>query len=208
MTKKFIAEQVLLKLKGFPSIADKVKIFDLYPIINQAANTLLKAQYVNGLALDEIIPDNSIITTYPAVPISPFGESYSTFTLPATPISLPRNMGVWAISVYEDFRELVIPLRSGQFYFLKSMELINDITGLYYEVNGRKVTLFRNVTDFGFTEAYVKLMVMDFSQYADTETLPLPPEIESIIIQQVLQIYSPTPETLRISDPYQVKQKV
>jgi hypothetical protein len=209
-SKYSLAEQVLLKIKsGFPDIASGVKIFDLMAAVGQKANQALKYQYVTEtLASGERIPNNTILATYQNLPITSYGLLKSKFTLPIAPISLPRNMGLFAVSIYEDFRDEAIPIQSGQAYLMKSMDLLNDLLGLTYSLNGMEVVFEKNVILYGFTVAYVKEYVMSMENYGDKDVLPIPAELEGLIVDEVFKVFAGLPETLRVSDTFQPQQKV
>lgn len=208
MTKKFLADQVLLKLgSGYPDIAQNIKIFDVIAAVGQVANSLLKAQYVSDiLGSGERVPNNLVIAEYPPIDIKLYGDNKSYFMLPATPISLPRNMGVFAVSLFPDFSDEVIPIQAGQGYFLKDMDILDS--ELLYEPSGNRINLSRNVLAHGYTKAYVKLAILDISLYDENVNLPLPADFENPIINTVYQMFAPIPQTVRVTDGFQPQQKV
>lgn len=209
-SKRSLADQILLKLQsGFPDIASGVKIFDVIEAVGQKANAALKYQYVSEtLASGERIPNNTVLATYSNLPITSYGLMKSKFTLPATPIALPRNMGVFAVSVYDDFREEAIPIQSGQSYLMKELDLVNDLLGLTYSLNGSDVVFDKNTLLYGFNVAYVKLYILSLEAYGDYDKLPLPIDIEHMVVDEVYKTFAGIPQVVRVSDAYQPQQKI
>jgi len=116
-------------------------------------------------------------------------------TLPAMPLNLPMGQGVWRIydpkSPYVSF----IPLTAGGF------DLVNSVshTGLNTVVDGENCYEWFNYKTIKFNKAVsalpstlsVQLVVADMDQLGPTDLLPIPPESENDVIQEVLKIIRP-----------------
>lgn len=116
---------------------------------------------------------------------------YSKATLPVQPMNLPRGMGIWRITNPDDPFVSFIPVQPGE------MALVNWIThtgmneiikGLIaYEWAGKTITFNRLSTTMPST-VDLHLIVVDPDSLAETDLLPIPPEIEQDVIQDVLAI--------------------
>jgi hypothetical protein len=101
-TKKILVEQCLRRIKaGNPSIASNVHEAEVEKAIEQQVNFLLRPQYFETLQTGEgSIPEGCVMVTYTGVPVTSYRDK-SKCTLPAIPVRLPKNMGVWHIAASE-----------------------------------------------------------------------------------------------------------
>lgn len=190
-----LAEECLRLISGGDiQAATNITLNEMKISIGQVCNTLLKAEYfqVNG-KLKETIPNGSMLATYDGiVPVSTTNGK-SKATLPAKPVKLPRNMGIWSVYLTDDPDNEFIPLQMGQSNLIKSQAMINDILGqIGYEQKGG--------LDIGFTKdlplifpgktVSIRLAIMDISQYDDYTILPLLPEMEWAIKNEIVKLYS------------------
>jgi len=97
-SKRKLAEQVLYRLYGGVNTSSSpVQIEDVYEAINQKINALIKAEVFSvTLASGDTIPEGLMTATYENIPVVPYGKR-SKAILPAMPVRLPRNMGVFEI---------------------------------------------------------------------------------------------------------------
>ena len=98
-SKYLLAEQVSNLLKGGDrSASTSVELPVIIKLIEQLINQNLKVDYFNThLAAGETIPDGLVLANYEKVAVEVYKKNYSRAKLPAIPISLPRNMGVFAV---------------------------------------------------------------------------------------------------------------
>ena len=125
-------------------------------------------------------------------------DGKSQATLPIKPMKLPRNMGVWAVypkyttdGNYEYDKEF-IPLQMGQGGLIKSQPLLSDLLNqVGYECFGDKLFFTKDIKSlFPDIVLAMRLAVMDISQYGDWDILPLLPEHEMAIKQEVIKLFS------------------
>lgn len=183
-TKKIISEQVLFRLKGgYPSVASSVQEEDVWKATEQLCNSLFKLeQFQSNLPSGETIPMGLCLAEY-TVPVS---TNYSV--LPVMPVSLPRNLGVYHISKTDSPNDPFIPIQTGQFSFVKDQPLINDLLGqVGYEVVGNKI---KYTSEPGVDSVLMRLVVMDISQYSETDMLPVPSDIEEMIVEKLVEKFS------------------
>jgi len=186
--------------------ASNVNIARVKIAIGQVINAILKVDYMSSnLALGEIIPNGTVLGWYENIAVSTWNGK-SKCTLPIKPIKLPRNMGIWAIYPrYEtngnyEFDKEYIPLQMGQGALIKSQPLLNDLLGqVGYENFGNEVIFTKDVKSlFPDMVVAMRLAIMDISLYDDYDPLPILPEQEFEVKNQVIKFFTqePTPDML------------
>lgn len=206
-----LAEEIQLVLSGgVVSNAFNPSIDELKISVAQVANTLFKIDYystnLGNAEFKEVIPNGAAIGTYEGITVEQYGE-VSKATLPAMPLKLPRNMGVWSIYPSGHPEMEFIPLQMGQSNLLRSQVLLNDLMGqVGYETHGLDVVFTKDLTltsigSSPITSVDVKLGILDFSTYSDWDVLPLPAEQEWEIKKQVIAMYANKPTADKVVDP-------
>lgn len=192
VTKGRLAEEILLLLSGGRiGNATKYHPNEIKISLCQVCNQLLKLEYMNTLPLGDMIPNGAAIATYENILVTQWSNT-SRITLPALPLRLPRNMGVYQIFSQSDYFSEFIPLQLGEASLIRSQGLVSNLSGyIGYETAGMDVIFTQDVT-IPNTPVYltVRLVILDFSQYGDYDPLPIPPEMEWQIKQEVLKLYS------------------
>ncbi len=203
-TRYSLAEQVWLKLYGgAPKNSSPVQAEDIMLAVGQQANFMLKAQHFSDMALGENAPSNLMIATYPKVTLTSYGGKRAKCTLPAMPVQLIRNMGIWQVSTSEFFDCLLIPIMSGQFDLLRGQSIISDLMGQCgYEIDGMQLTTTKDLTIDNVTGLYIKLLVTDISTLSDYAPLPIPADMEGVIIDAVYKSFLPVQAPVRVVDAY------
>jgi hypothetical protein len=102
--------------------------------------------------------------------------------LPAYPIHLPQDMGVW--SVVSSAGLAYIPITTAAWDLLGSLDeaLLEDSVGFYVE--GRKVMF----TDQPSPTVKVKLLIIDPALLGENDPYPVPPEYEATVLQRALEL--------------------
>lgn len=212
-TKRKISQQVLYRVNGgTTNVNSAVQEEDVIEALGQIVNTLFKTQHFNvTLQLGDTVPDGAMIATYGPIAVTTLGGHKSQCLLPVMPVSLPRGMGVFEVSPYEDFRTLYIPILAGQSELLQSQALISDLLGqVGFEVYKDKIITTKDVTINNITELYMRLVVMDISQYDYWDTLPIPSDMETDIVDELIKRFSPVQSGGKVSDiisPQNMMQK-
>lgn len=192
-TKYSIAEQVQLRLQGgYPETAANVQIDDIIPAVGQKLNSLLRLQFFQTtLPSGETIPDGLMIATYDKVAVTGTGKR-ATAVLPTFPIILPRNMGIYEVSCKEDFSDLYIPIQPGQTYLLQGQPLISDLLDqVGFEVYGNKLIFSKDITLDDVKHIYIKMVVVDVSRLTDYELLPMPADMEDMVVNALFKDFAP-----------------
>lgn len=212
-----LAEEIKKLLDGGnPPLAAAVSYGEIKISIGQVCNSLLKTEYLQVNApMREVIPNGSVLGLYEGIAVTSYNGK-SKCTLPVKPLKLPRNMGVFAI--YPKYRNIdsgydldneYIPLQMGQAGLIKSQLMINDLLGqVGYEVFGNEVVFTKDIKQ-QFTEIKVamRLAIMDISQYGDYDILPILPEQEWQVKQEVWKMYSQEPIPDKLVDSSVKQQK-
>ena len=203
-TKYSLAEQISLKLYGgAPKTSSPVQMQDIILAVGQMCNALLKVEHFDALKLGENAPPNLMIATYPRVTVTTFGGKKAKCTLPAIPVGLIRNLGVWEVSLTESFDCLLIPMMAGQADLLRGQPIISDLLGQNsYELYGRELVITPDITINNNTGVYIRLLITDITTLGNYDPLPVPADMEATIVKLVYENFAPTPAPVRIVDNF------
>jgi len=194
-----LSEEILKMLSGGNiAAASNISLAEMKISICQVANQLLKTEHFSiNEKMNEKIDNGAVLGWYDGISVTSFNGK-SSAVLPIKPIKLPRNMGVFAIypkyelrDNYELDKEFV-PLQMGQAGLLKSQPMINDLMGqIGYECFGLSLVFTKDIKSmFPDVTLAMRLAILDLSQYGDYDILPLLPEHEWQIKQEVIKLYS------------------
>lgn len=204
-----LSEEIMNLLSGGAiQSASNVTINDVKISVAQVCNQLLKTEQLTiNERMGEKIPNGTTLGWYEGISVSSY-NGVSRALLPIKPIKLSRNMGIFSIypkytlnGNYE-FKKEWIPVQMGQLGLIDSQPLFNNLLGqVGYENFGMEIitnidvkALFPNVV------LAMRLAIMDISLYSDYEPLPILPEMEWQIKQQVVSLYSKEPLTDLVVD--------
>lgn len=211
-----LAEQAISLLEGGDQKASSsISFGEIKIACGQVINGLLKVDYFNvNEKIGETIPNGSVLGWYEGIEVvSSNGKSKAT--LPIKPLKLPRDMGVWAVypkyttnGNYELDNEF-IPLQMGQAGLLKSQPMINDLLGqVGRETFGMQLNFTKDIKSmYPDIVLGMWLAIMDISLYGDYDPLPILPEQEWAVIQEVVKMYSSQPSADKVVDGTVAEQK-
>jgi hypothetical protein len=99
VTKQYLYETVSALLEGgSPSVGKKFEPRTVQAFLQQAINRKLKTEYMTvTLPGDETIPEGLVLACYNDIPVTQYKNTLSRAVLPAMPINLRRNMGVFFV---------------------------------------------------------------------------------------------------------------
>jgi hypothetical protein len=205
-----ISEQCIKLIEGGTRAAGSSITFNEVKIAcGQVINSLLKTEYFSiNAKVGEVIPNGTTLGLYEDIDVVSYNGK-SKATLPIKPIKLPRNMGIYAIypkyeanGIYDLDKEF-IPLQMGQGALIKSQPLINDLMGqVGYENFSMDVIFTKDLkTLFPNIKLAMRLAIMDISLYGDYDPLPILPEQEWQVIQEVYKIYATQVVPDKLVDP-------
>lgn len=191
-------ECVKMMSGGAVQAASNISLAEIKISIGQVCNQLLKVDYFSiNEKQGELIPNGTVLGLYEDIAVTSYNGK-SKAVLPIKPIKLRRNMGIFAIypkyeprENYELDKEF-IPLQMGQGGLLKSQPMINDLMGqVGYENFGDTIVFTKDIKSlFPNIVLAMRLAIMDISEYGDFDPLPILPEMEWQIKQEVIKLYS------------------
>ncbi len=204
-----IAEQTISLIEGGGlATASSITMNEIKIAIGQSINALLKVEHFTiNEKMNEKIPNGSVVALYENIPVINYNGSCKA-VLPIKPIKLPRNIGIFGIypkytlnGNYE-FNKEWIPLQMGQSGLIQSQLLLNGLLGqVGYDNFGMDIYPTKNVKSF-FPDIVLamRLVIMDISQYGDYDPLPILPEMEMQVIQEVFKLYISQPVPDKVVD--------
>jgi len=199
-TKKKLAEGIQ---RIYARYADKENIDrsldarEVKILIEQAMNKILKAQTFERFRDGYIdIPRCNLIKYSSQNVTADASNNRSYVDLPALPISLPMDMGVWQINATTTPHAAYIPIAAQDWQVMgvgyTSGTQTDGINSSYleqqtgYYVEGKRVYFTSDISAVSTVD--IHLLVSDISQSGDNDILPLSPEYESDVIQEVLRM--------------------
>lgn len=189
-----ISEQVMSLIEGGDSPnAAKFEREEVKRFVIQVINGMLKTQHLTEeMAGGEAIPDGTILAEYDNVAVEKY-KNAARAELPAMPIKLPRNMGIYHVSRTTDIFNGFIPFGAGELQMIGEEPLLSDIMGqIGYEPRGKYIYFNKDITtndvDYRITEVYMLLAVKDLTLYGDFDLLPINSSMELEVIQATYQL--------------------
>jgi hypothetical protein len=182
-TRNKITEQVeRLYMRSFDreDLKPKIERREVALIIDEAANELLSLEQRAATRVGIVDVPTCMIARYTAqsaTQVTPF-----TATLPAYPIQLPLDMGVWSIKssagtayipIKTDFWDLIGGLDEG---------LLEDQVGFY--VRGRTITFTRIPT----ATVDIELLIVDPALLGEFDPYPIPVDMELKVVERALAL--------------------
>lgn len=210
ITKRIISDEILFKLSaGYPDVSFQTQKQDIWAAIDNEINSMCKMEYfTQSLPTGETIPTNLNLATYTDIPINSYlNGQKSICTLPVMPISLPRNIGVYeitiAVSLGIPFVSQFIPLQAGQSRLLSTDTLLNDLMGdVGYEVVGSKVIFTKDITFYTISKVDMRLVVFEISNYSETDMLPITADKRTQLVDTLYTKFSPIQPTIDVNSNY------
>lgn len=197
MTTKYILAEQIQRLyarfvdKDNPS--DVIDLREIKLILNQSINKVLKLQVAESFKAGLVDVPKCNLLEYTCTVTAETGNNRSYITLPAIPLTLPMDMGIWSIAAANGAMTPYIPIPAQDVLVFQGANLSYLEGKIGYYLQGKKVYFTKNITltaNGSVTSVIVNLLVSDFSTLSDTDPLPISPEVESTIIEDVLQIIS------------------
>ena len=189
-----LSEEILKMLSGGNiQLAGNVSQNEIKIAIGQVCNQLLKVeQFSVNEKMGETIPNGSVLATYEGIVPYAWVTGKSKALLPIKPIKLKRNIGIFSVYFTNDPDNEFIPLQMGQRSLLNSQLQINELLGqIGYENKGLELQFNKDLVSlFAGETLTIELVIMDVSQYGDFDPLPILPEMEWQIKQEVVKLYS------------------
>lgn len=208
-TKGKLGEQIKrLHKAGMPSHPG-LKDEEYFELIGQVVNQLLKVEHFSmDLGNGESIPPGSVMAHYSEIAVEQW-KNRSRIELPAMPVRLPRNLGVFRIAPTDDPTAQYIPIPAGQSGFIAKIKVMNELLGqVGYEVLGNYAVFTRDLTSEDIESVDVDLIVMDVSSLGAYDMLPIAPDMELQVITEVLKLIGIEPVPDKVIDPGSEPSKI
>lgn len=195
-TKNILAEQIQRLYARFldkDNPSDVIDLREVKLLINQSINKVLKLQVADSFKAGMVDVPKCNLIEYTCAVTAETGNNRSYITLPAIPLTLPMDMGIWSIAAATGAMTPYIPIPAQDVLVFQGANLSYLEGKIGYYLQGKKVYFTKNITltaNGTVTSVVVNLLVSDFGVITDTEALPISPEVESAIIDDVLQIIS------------------
>ena len=150
----------------------------------------------------DVAPTGAILTNQPSNTESEFFTNFTSttytitnaslgcLTLPAQPVSLPDNMGIW--SVYSDPLDPFIPLPVhgvGLMNRITHTNLANAFDNVNtYRIENNKKLVFNQLSSALPDQLTVQLAIVDVEVLGELDLLPVPADMEEQVIVSTLQL--------------------
>lgn len=181
-TLKKLSEQVQrVYTRGIDTnnIRPNIRFGEVKHLIVQAINETLSVATQQSTNINGIDIPHSLIATYSGRTVTS-----GVLDLPAYPIRLPRDMGVW--EVYNG-STTYIPVSSMHRQLIKSDTSVYGLENqLGYYVEGNKITF--TDTANAPVSVDVKLLIADIDTIGDDDALPVPSDMELTIVERVVNL--------------------
>jgi len=196
ITKNILSEQIQRIYARFidkENLSDVIDTREINLIMNQSINKVLKLQVADSFKAGLVDVPKCNLLEYTCAVTADAGNNRSYITLPAIPLTLPMDMGIWSIAAATGAMTPYIPIPAQDVLVFQGANLSYLEGKIGYYLQGKRVYFTKNITltaNGTVTSVVVNLLVMDFSQIGDNDVLPISPEVESAIIDDVLQTIS------------------
>jgi hypothetical protein len=191
-TKFVLIEQVQRIYSRFITKNDISDILDAREaklLVNQSINKILKLQVAESFKAGNVDVPKCNLLEYTCAVTSDSANSRAYFTLPAIPLTLPMDMGIWSVAATGAALTPYIPIPAQDALVFQGANVSALEQQVGYYLQGKKVYFTKDITlsaNGSITSVIVNLLVMDFSQLNDNDLLPISPEVETMVIEDVL----------------------
>lgn len=196
-TKQILSEQIQRLYARFldkDNPSDVIDIREIKLLVNQSINKVLKLQVAESFKAGMIdVPKCNLMQYSNAAVVQDSANSRAYVTLPAIPLTLPMDMGIWSVTPNSGAMTPYIPIPAQDMLVFQGTNLGYLEGKVGYYVQGKRIYFTKDITlvaNGSVSGVTVNLLVSDFSQLTDNEMLPISPEVESTIIDDVLQTIS------------------
>jgi hypothetical protein len=199
-TKYKISEQVQRIYARFldkDNPSDVIDLREVRILVEQSLNKVLKIQVAESFKAGSIDVPKCNLIQYTRTVTSDPTNNRAYITLPAIPLTLPMDLGIWSISATNAAATPYIPIPSQDVLVFGTIANGTNVSYLEgqvgYYLQGTKVYFTKDITlsaNGSISSVLVNLLVADFSQLTDTDLLPISPDVETAVINEVLSVIS------------------
>ena len=200
ITKYKLAEQIQRIYARFldrDNPSDVIDIREVKLVLEQSINKVLKLQVAESFKAGFVDVPRCNLIEYTCVVTSEPDNTRAYIELPAVPLTLPLDMGVWSIASATGALTPYIPIPAQDVLVFGTIATGNNVSYLEgqvgYYVQGKRVYFTKDITQVangGITSVKTNLVVSDFDKFTDNELLPISPEVVTAVINDVLETIS------------------
>ncbi len=195
-TKNILAEQIQRLYARFidkDNVSDVIDLREIKLLLVQSINKILKLQVAESFKAGQVDVPKCNLLEYTCAVTSESGNNRSYITLPAIPLTLPLDMGIWSIAASNAALTPYIPIPAQDIIVFQGTNVAALEQQIGYYIQGKKIYFTKDITlsaNGSITSVIVNLLVSDFSQIGDNDLLPVSPEVEAVVIEDVLTAIS------------------
>lgn len=188
-TRYRIAEQVLMLLNGGTNNpGSSYKLPAVMAFVNDALNKVLKVEFYTTHIAEERTVNGMVTAFYEGVTVEEY-NGVSRCTLPASPIKLLKDQGIFQINKPGCMHDPFIPIPSGRAAFLRSDPYTSDVLGhITYEHISNFAVFNKNLPKFGVTKVDMQLVVFEMNSFKDHEPLPIPGDMVHDVVRATYEL--------------------
>jgi hypothetical protein len=192
VSKYILSEQVQRIYSRFidkNNISDTIDAREIALLVNQSINKILKLQVAESFKAGLVDVPKCNLLEYTCAVTSDSSNSRAYITLPAIPLTLPMDMGLWSIAASTAALTPYIPIPAQDALVFQGANVSALEQQVGYYIQGKRVYFTKDITQVAngaITSVIVNLLVADFSKLTDNELLPISPEVETMVIEDVL----------------------
>jgi hypothetical protein len=196
MTKAILAEQIQRLYARFldkDNPSDVIDLREVILLINQSINKILKVQVADSFKAGMVDIPKCNLTEYIATVTADTINDRSFAPLNVIPLELPMDMGIWSVAATSGAMTPYIPIPAQDVLVFQGTNLSYLEGKIGYYVQGKRIYFTKNITttaNGSITSVRVNLLVSNINALSENDNLPISPEIESAIIEDVLQTIS------------------
>lgn len=184
-TRKKLCEQcerLYMRSYDREDVKPKVERREIALLVDQAANEILSLSFKQAATIGVVEIPTCMIATYNTIEVKSANGQYY-ITLPATPLALPMDMGVWNITPAPTGISY-IPIKSEFWNLLGSEDegLLEE--GIGFHVKGRKVFFTKQPA----ASVNIELLIVDPALLEEHDPYPVPPDMELSVVERVVAL--------------------
>jgi len=186
MTKRALAEQIHRILYPKSTKDVKTDLREIIAVVGELADSLRLAAVYDMMKMEEYDMLGDFLTYYDEVDIA-FDEQRNQFysTLPAQPLGLPKNMGIWNVSYQNDEANAFLPATSNYVPLYSGLQSFTSKRVVYRPL--RDKIYYSNIVN---TDAKVALTLIASAESIDErDVINCPTTFFPQIIQGAVEIY-------------------
>jgi hypothetical protein len=150
----------------------------------------MKVQVLESFKDGQSVPDGAVIATYEGIPLDRRDNGRSSAKVPATPMSIPGGIGLFAVYPSGYPEKQYIPIPAGLLYTVTGNKVMNPLARKTYCYGNGRVTINNDEIGNGVTHVDMELCVMDISRLEEDEIVQIPGDIETQAVMAVVQLLS------------------